>query len=187
SYVGLSHIPVVADRGIAVDLAKLMKADGSSFEQNGWSESLQSLGRVGDKQIALPFAISMYLVYYNADLVKKAGGNPDAMPTDWDGLLKLAGRIRALGPEMSGMYIPYTAGWYGAWYFQGVLFGLGGEMLQPGARTVAFEKDPVFTKAVGLYRRMADEGGMVPLADQAARQQFIAGRMGLFIDSISRL
>src|SRR5262249_7662498 len=102
-------------------------------------------------------------------------------------LLKLAGKIRALGSDISGMYIPYTSAWYGAWYFQGVLFGLGGEMIQPGARTVAFDKDPVFAKAVGMYRRMADEGGLVPLAAQAARQQFIAGRMGLFIDSISRL
>jgi multiple sugar transport system substrate-binding protein len=59
--------------------------------------------------------------------------------------------------------------------------------MQPSAKTVAFEKDPIFAKAVGMYRRMADEGGFVPIADQAARQQFIAGRMGLFIDSISRL
>jgi len=178
---------VVADRGIAVDLATLMKADGSTFEKNGWTESLQSLGRSGGKQIALPFAVSMSLVYYNADLVRKAGGDPDAMPRDWDSLLKLSGKIRALGPDISGMYIPYSSACYGAWYFQGVLFGLGGEMMQPGAKTVAFETDPIFAKAVGMYRRMADEGGFVPIADQAARQQFIAGRMGLFIDSISRL
>src|SRR5262249_42712195 len=38
-----------------------------------------------------------------------------------------------------------------------------------------------------LYRRMVDEGGMLNLPDQAARQQFIAGKMGLFIDSIARL
>ena len=187
NYVGLSHVPVVADRGIAVDLAALVKADGSTFEKSGWTESLQSLGRSGGKQIALPFAVSMSLVYYNADLVRKAGGDPDAMPRDWDGLLKLSGNIRTLGPDISGMYLPYSSAWYSAWYFQGVLFGLGGEMMQPSAKTVAFEKDPIFAKAVGMYRRMADEGGFVPIADQAARQQFIAGRMGLFIDSISRL
>lgn len=186
-YVGLSHLPVVADRGIAVDLGELMKADGSTFEKNGWTPSLQSLGKAGGKQIALPFAVSMSLVYYNADLVKKAGGDPNAMPRDWDGLLALGGKIRALGSDISGMYLPYSSAWYGAWYYQGVLFGLGGEMMQPGKRTVDFANDPIFAKAIGMYRRMADEGGFVPLADQAARQQFIAGRLGLFIDSISRL
>jgi len=186
-YVGLSYVPIVGERGIAVDLVPLMRADNSTFEKGGWTLSLQSLGKVGDKQLGLPFALSMSLVYFNADLVRKAGFDPDKMPRDWDGLLKVAGKIRALGPNISGMYMPYASNWYGAWYFQGVLFGLGGEMLPAGARTVAFDKDPYFQKAFGLYRRMVDEGGFVPLADQAARQQFIAGQMGLFIDSISRL
>jgi multiple sugar transport system substrate-binding protein len=186
-YVGLSFVPVLGERDIAVDLATLMKSDGSTFEKQGWTPSMQSIGQVGGKQYGLPFAVSMSLVYYNADLVKKVGADPANMPRDWDGLLQIAGKIKALGPDMSGMYIPYASNWYGAWYFQGVLFGLGGEMMQPNAKTVAFDKDPHFQKAFELYRRMVDEGGLVPLADQAARQQFIAGRMGLFIDSISRL
>ncbi|WP_137389557.1 extracellular solute-binding protein [Rhodoligotrophos defluvii] len=186
-YVGLSFVPIVGERDIAVDLTPLMKADGSSFEKEGWTASMQSIGQADGKQIGLPFAVSMSLVYYNADLVRKVGADPDNMPRDWDGLLGIAGKIKALGPDMAGMYIPYASTWYGAWYFQGVLFGLGGEMMTPNAKTVAFDKDPYFQKAFDLYRRMVDEGGLVPMSDQAARQQFIAGRMGLFIDSISRL
>ncbi|MDQ8726835.1 extracellular solute-binding protein [Bradyrhizobium sp. LHD-71] len=186
-YVGLSYVSTIDQRGLAVDLAPLMRADNSTFEKGGWTPPLQSLGKVGEKQLGLPFALSMSLVYFNADLVRKAGFDPAAMPRDWDGLLKVAGKVRALGPDIAGMYMPYASNWYGAWYFQGVLFGLGGEMMPPGAQAVAFDKDPHFQRAFGLYRRMVDEGGFVPLADQAARQQFIAGRMGLFIDSISRL
>ena len=186
-YLGLSHLPVVADRGLAVDLGPLMKADGSTFEQNGWTESLQTLGRVNGTQYALPFAISMSVAYYNADLVRQVGGDPANMPTDWDGIIELAGKIDALGDDYAGMYIPYSAGWYGAWYYQGVLFSHGGEMMQPGATTVSFTDDPAWQKAVGMYDRMAEQGGMKPLADQAQRQQFIAGKMGFVIDSISRL
>ncbi|MEQ8348211.1 MAG: extracellular solute-binding protein [Sneathiellaceae bacterium] len=186
-YLGLSHLPVVADRGLAVDLGPLMAADGSSFEENGWTESLQSLGRVDGRQLALPFAISMSLAYYNADLVRQVGGDPENMPRDWPGIIVLAGRVAALGPDYAGMYIPYSAGWYGAWYFQGVLFSHGGEMMQPGATRVAFSEDPAWQKAVGMYDSMAEQGGMKPLADQAQRQQFIAGKMGFVIDSISRL
>ena len=98
-YVGLSHIPTVAQRGLAVDLAPLMAADGQTFEENGWTESLQSLGRFGGKQLALPMAVSMSVVYYNADLVRRVGGDPDNMPKDWDGIIELAGKIRALGPD----------------------------------------------------------------------------------------
>jgi multiple sugar transport system substrate-binding protein len=186
-YLGLSHVPVVAQRGLAVDLAPLMKKDGETFEENGWTESLQSIGRADGKQLALPFAVSMSVVYYNADLVKQVGGDADNMPADWDGILDLASKIDALGPDYAGMYIPYSAGWYGAWYYQGVLFGHGGEMMQPGAKTVSISTDPQWQTAFGLYDRMAEEGGMKPQGDQAQRQQFISGKMGFVIDSISRL
>ncbi len=60
-------------------------------------------------------------------------------------------------------------------------------MMQPGATKVALADDPAWQKSIGMYRRMVDEGGMLALPDQAQRQQFIAGRMGFFLDSISRL
>jgi multiple sugar transport system substrate-binding protein len=100
--------------------------------------------------------------------------------------LALAGKIRALEPDMAGMYIPYTSAWYGAWYFQGIVYSAGGAMMRPGAKTVALGEEPG-RFATALYRRMVDEGGLLPLPDQAARQQFIAGKMGIFIDSIARL
>ena len=187
NYLGLSYLPTIADRGLAVDLAPLMEAEGETFEENGWTESLQSVGRFGGRQLALPFAISMSLTYYNADLVRQVGGDPDNMPSDWDGIIELAGAIDALGPDYAGMYIPYSANWYGAWYFQGALFSHGGEMMQPGATEVSITGDPAWQTAIGLYDRMAEEGGLKAVGDQAQRQQFIAGRMGFVIDSISRL
>lgn len=187
NYLGLSFVPTVADRNLAVDLAPLMERDGETFEENGWSDSLQSVGRFEGRQLALPFAISMSLTYYNADLVRQVGGDPDNMPTDWDGIIELAGKIDALGPDYAGMYLPYAASWYGAWYFQGALFSNGGEMMQPGAGKVALTDDPAWQTAMGLYDRMSEEGGMMAVGDQAQRQQFIAGRMGFVIDSISRL
>ncbi|MEM7530501.1 MAG: extracellular solute-binding protein [Pseudomonadota bacterium] len=186
-YLGLSHLGTVVDRGLAVEIAPLMKKDGETFEANGWTESLQTLGRVDGTQYALPFAVSMSVAYYNADLVREVGGDPENMPTDWDGIIELAGKISALGDDFAGMYIPYSAGWYGAWYYQGVLFSHGGEMMQPGATSVSLADDPAWQKAVGMYDRMAEEGGMLPLGDQAQRQQFISGKMGFVIDSISRL
>ena len=187
NYLGLSYLPTIADRGLAVDLAPLMEKDGETFEENGWTESLQSVGRYDGRQLALPFAISMSLTYYNADLVRRVGGDPDNMPTDWDGIIELAGKIDDLGLDHAGMYLPYSANWYGAWYFQGTLFSNGGEMMQPGNSKVSISDDPAWRTAMGLYGRMAEEGGMMAVGDQAQRQQFIAGRMGFVIDSISRL
>lgn len=186
-YLGLSHLKTVVDRGLAVEIGSLMEKDGQTFEENGWTDSLQTLGRVDGTQYALPFAVSMSVTYYNADLVRQVGGDPENMPTDWDGIIDLAGKIRGLGDDYAGMYIPYSAGWYGAWYYQGVLFSHGGEMMQPGEIQVSLSDDPAWQQAVGMYDRMAEDGGMLPLGDQAQRQQFISGKMGFVIDSISRL
>lgn len=185
TYVGLNHMRIVLERDLAVDLVPLMKADGTSFEAGGWTAAIQGLGQVDGHQIGLPFAVSTGVVYVNADLVRKAGGDPANMPRDWAGLLQLAGRIGKLGPDIAGMYMPWT-GASGAWLFQGLVYGVGGDIMKPGAKKVAFDGEEG-RYAITLYRRMVDEGAMPNIPDQAARQQFIAGKMGLFLDSISRL
>ena len=96
-YLGLSHLSTVADRGLAVDLSPLMQADGTTFEAKGWTPSLQTLGQARGKQLALPFAVSMPVVYLNGDLIRQVGGNPDQVPSDWNAILDLAGKVRALG------------------------------------------------------------------------------------------
>lgn len=187
TYVGISHIPTVANRDLHVDMDTLAEQDDATLEAGGWSASIQSIGRIDGELIGLPHAISMPVVYYNADLVREAGGDPDNMPTDWEGFLDLSGKIAALGNDYAGLYTPYSSTWYGAWGFQAVHFSHGGEMMQPGATSVDFASDPVWPISLGIYDRMAEEGGLMALGDQAQRQQFIAGRMGFVMDSISRL
>ncbi|MEM7696090.1 MAG: extracellular solute-binding protein [Pseudomonadota bacterium] len=187
TYVGISHIPTVANRELHVDLNTLAANDAATLDDGGWSPSIQSIGQVDGELIGLPHAISMPVVYYNADLVREVGGDPDNMPTDWEGFLELSGQIAALGEDYAGLYTPYSSTWYGAWGFQAVHFSHGGEMMAPGATTVDFANDPVWPTSLAIYDRMAEEGGLMPLGDQAQRQQFIAGRMGFVMDSISRL
>lgn len=187
TYVGISHILTVANRDLHVDMNRLMAEDGSTFDAGGWSPSLQSIGQVDGEQVGLPHAISMPVVYYNADLVREVGGDPDNMPSDWDGFLELSGKIADLGEDYAGLYTPYSSTWYGAWGFQAVHFSHGGEMMQPGATTVDFANDQVWPTSIGIYDKMAEEAGLMALGDQAQRQQFIAGRMGFVMDSISRL
>ena len=187
TYVGISHIPTVATRDLHVDLNTLAAKEDTPLDARGWSDSIQSIGRIGRELVGLPHAISMPVVYYNADLVRQVGGDPDNMPSDWEGFLELSGKIANLGDNYAGLYTPYSSTWYGAWGFQAVHFSHGGEMMQPGATTVDFANDPVWPVSIGIYDRMAEEGGLMALGDQAQRQQFIAGRMGFVMDSISRL
>ena len=175
SFIGLNRLRVLAERNIGTDLTPFIKAD-ANFANEGFSEGLLNLARFGGKQLGLAFATSNPIFYYNADLVRKAGGDPEHMPTSWDEVVKLAARINALGDGATGM----SFRWQGDdWMFSALLFGNGGTMLSPDEKKVAFN-GPEGLAALKLLDRMVKEGKMPSLTSDAAVQGFTAGKVGLF-------
>lgn len=182
SYQGLNRLRLFAERGIAQDLAPFLAREGDPALQ-GYTRNLLALAHFGGFQSGIAYAASNPICFYNADLVRRAGGNPDAMPTDWNGILALSARIKALGDGIEGLH--YTLGGED-WMFSALLFGHGGRMLTEDERDVAFA-GPEGLAAVRLYDRMVKEAGMVPLAGDAAAQAFAAGRLGIFYRSTALL
>ncbi|RVU21176.1 ABC transporter substrate-binding protein [Methylobacterium oryzihabitans] len=175
SFVGLNRLRVLAERKVGEDLAPLVAKD-AGLTQEGFSDHLLSLARIGDRQVGLAFATSNPIFYYNADLVRKAGGDPDAMPTDWDGIIALAAKIQALGDGTVGMGYRWMLD---DWMFSALLFGDGGRMMAPDESRVSFD-GPEGLAALRLLDRMVKEGRMPALTGDAMVQTFQAGRMGLF-------
>jgi len=175
SFIGLNRLRVLAERNIGIDLTPYIKAD-PDIANEGFSERLLNLARFGGKQVGLAFATSNPIFYYNADLVRKAGGDPERMPTTWDEVFKLAARIQALGDGVTGM----SYRWQGDdWMFSALLFGHGGTMLSADEKKVAFN-GPEGLGAVKLLDRMVKEGKMPSFSSDAAVQGFTAGKIGLF-------
>ncbi|MGL3210515.1 extracellular solute-binding protein [Bradyrhizobium sp. BR 1433] len=79
SHQGLNQIRPLADRGIAVPLDRFIAGD-PAWKTIGVPEAMTSLARYGGKTCALPFAISVPVLFYNTDLVRKAGGDPNNLP-----------------------------------------------------------------------------------------------------------
>ncbi len=117
-------------------------------------------------------------MFCNADLVRAACGDPEAMPATWDETIALGGRIDALGPYVMGMY--YAAG-DDDWMARNLLANDG---LAPITETgeIAFATDPG-AAALGLFARFHDEGGQQAIPNDAARQQMYAGGLGLYFNS----
>lgn len=175
SFIGLNRLRVLAERGIGVDLAPFIRKDGGLADE-GFSDTILNLARAGDKQLGLAFATSNPIFYYNAELVRRAGGDPNAMPTTWDEVLKLAARIHALGDGTVGM--GYR--WMGDdWMFSALLFGHGGAMLSADEKKLGFD-GPEGLASMRLLDRMVKEGRMPALTSDAMIQAFTAGKMGLF-------
>ena len=173
TFIGLNRLRMISERNVALDLGPLVKKDGNMAEE-GFSDTILKLAQVNGKQLGLAFATSTPIMYYNADLVKAAGGNPDVPPTTWDEVIALGGKIKALGNGVDGIDFR----WQGDdWMFSALLFGNGGTMLNADETKVAFN-GPEGLKAAETLQRMAKEGGLPVFTKSAGEQAFAAGKVG---------
>jgi multiple sugar transport system substrate-binding protein len=135
AFVGLNRVKLLADRGLGAALDPLIARD-AEWRSVGLPESALAMGQVEGRVVGLPFAISVPMVFFNADLVRRAGGNPDDFPTTWSGINALARRIAALGTPVTGGYFAYET--TGNWTFIALVQSLGGRMMSAGDRQIAF-------------------------------------------------
>ncbi|MEV6843608.1 sugar ABC transporter substrate-binding protein [Actinoplanes sp. NPDC051411] len=135
---------------------------------------------------AVPFLADNSALFYNRELLDRAGVDPERSLSSFDGYLDAARRVRALGPEIYG------------WSIAGNSPGVLGFVVQPhiwaadartiagdvGAQTGDVAGNAVVRRTLELYRTMWQEG-LLPkpnFADAATAwgSDFRAGTVGLF-------
>jgi multiple sugar transport system substrate-binding protein len=183
AFHGLNRQRTLDERQIPVDLKPFMDADPKTKDL-GFSPSLLSLGQVGSKQTGIGFALSTPILYYNADLVKQAGGDPQKLPTSWDEVTKLAAAIDGKGEGVRGMFFDWTI--TGNWSWQGLVFSHGGTMMSADESKVAFGEEPG-QKAMAALRSFVEQGKMADIQPAVMFQDFFSGRMGISMQSTAQL
>ena len=183
TFQGLNRIRVLVDKTIPAPLDGYIAAE-KDFDKQGFHQAMYDIGTASGKVYALPFAISLPIVYVNLDLVKQAGGDVNNLPTTWDGLLDLAKKVKALGPDTNG--ITYAWDITGNWLWQAPVFARGGSMLNADETKVAFD-GPEGQFAMRTIARLVTEGGMPNLDQPSMRATFAAGKTGIHITSTSDL
>lgn len=182
-YHGLNRQRVFYDRKLAQPMDALIAAD-TEFKTFGYSPGLLDVGRFGGKQLGIGFSVSTPIIYFNTDLVAKAGGNADALPTTWDGIFELARKIKALGGNNQGFQFDWDI--TGNWMWQALVFSNGGTMLTPDEKKVAFD-GPAGKAGIETLGRMVSEGTMRDVSQNVALQDFTSGALGIWGHSTSRL
>ncbi len=167
------------------EVGSMMAKEDAEWRKANYADSVLSLGKVDGKTYGLAFNASLPIIYINEDLVKKAGGDPKKMPDTWEAMLALAAKIKASTPDAAG--IAYNIhDWPDDWLFRAMILQAGGTMLDK-AETASGVAGPIGLKTMRNLRRMVTESGM-PLIDwDQSRQQFIAGKIGIFADTPARL
>jgi multiple sugar transport system substrate-binding protein len=183
AFHGLNRQRTLVERNIPVDLKPFMAEDPAIAAQ-GYSESLLSLGQVGAAQTGIGFSLSTPILYYNVDLMRRAGGNPERPPASWDEVIALARAIHGSGPDVQGMFFDWTI--TGNWSWQGLVFSHGGTMLNADESRVAFGEQPG-RAGMRTLRRFVDEGRMPDIRPATMFSDFFAGRMGICMQSTAQL
>jgi multiple sugar transport system substrate-binding protein len=142
-------------------------------------ESFMSPSTLDGKIYGLPVAASARAMYYNKDLLTKAGVTEP--PATWDALVDDAKKVKALGGDvygfgLQGKEIETDAYWYYS------LWTHGGEILENGKSGVA---SPGAIASLQLYRDMIDQGLTEPQPTGSNRQDverlFKQGRIAMLL------
>lgn len=183
TFQGLNRVRVFADKGIAQPLNERIAAE-KDFESEGFHEAMFAAGTIDDTVYGVPFAISLPVAYYNLDLVRQAGGDPQHLPETWDELIALATRIDALGDDIHGV----TPEWSitGNWFWQSLVFANGGTMMNDDETKVAFDGE-AGQQAIDVLARMVRQAHAPNLSGTDMRTAFAAGKVGILLTSTAYL
>jgi multiple sugar transport system substrate-binding protein len=172
-------------RNQVTDLGPMLAAEPEAWRKANYADQVLALGRVDGKLYGMAFNASTPIMYFNEDLVQKAGGDPSKFPDTWDGVIDMAKRIRATTPDANG--IAYDVhGWPDDWLWRAMILQSGGQMLNDAGTAVAFGGETGL-KALRTFRRLVTDGGMQLIDWDQSRQQFAAGKIGIFFASPAHL
>lgn len=180
---GTNLIHIFVDRKLAVPLDAFVAAE-KDWNKQGYVPGMVSTGMVNGKLYGMPYALSTPILYYNADLIAKAGGNPDTPPATWPELFALAEKIKNPAEGISGAYIVWST--TGNYLWQELLFTHGGKMLSDDGKKAGFDT-PEGLKTFEILRDLVQKAGMQNMTDEQATQAFIAGKIGFFLSSSARV
>ena len=175
---------VLVPRKQIVELDPLLAAEPAQWRTGNYSDKILDLGKVHGKLYGLAVNASLPVMYFNTELVKKAGGDPNHMPDTWDGVIALAKKIHATS-NLAGMAYNVHE-WPDTWLVQAILTQQGVPMLDPTGTKIAFDNDKGVA-ALTLLRRFVTEGGMKLIGFDESRQAFVAGNIGIFFDTPARM
>jgi multiple sugar transport system substrate-binding protein len=135
-------------------------------------------GSIDGKVYGLPIAASARAMFYNKQMLTKAGF-PDG-PATWDDVVAAAGKIKgtgAYGFGLQGTQIETDVYWYYA------LWSYGGELVNKQGKS-AFDS-PAGVQALTLYKMMIDQGLTAPDVTSYNREDlqnlFKQGRLSMVI------
>jgi multiple sugar transport system substrate-binding protein len=145
--------------------------------------NILSLGQLKGVQHGMPYGLSTPVFFYNADLFKQSGLNPDQGPATWADVVTMSQAIKA----KTGKYGTYLQNPNDDWMFQQMVLGNGGEMLSADGKRVAFDS-PQAAEGLQVWADLTNKHKANPnLTRDEGENNFIAGQIAMYATTIAKL
>ncbi|MBV2183968.1 MAG: ABC transporter substrate-binding protein [Rhizobium sp.] len=167
----------LVEQDLIVPFDDVVETDEEKQWLNSFYPALMANSQVEGKTWGIPFQRSTIVMYYNKDMFRAAGLDPEKAPKTWDEMLA-AGKALAKDGRF-GLMVPSTG--YPYWMLQCFAIQNGKELMSKDGTSVNFA-DPAVIEALAFWRSLAAEHKISPeglIEWGTLRQAFVQGQTAM--------
>lgn len=165
------------EQDLIVPFDDLVEGEAETEWLDSFYPALMSNSIIDGQTWGIPFQRSTIVAYYNRDMFRDAGLDPDAPPTTWDEMVAAGEALTSDGRY--GLMIPSTG--YPYWMFQALASQNGVELMSDDGLTTYFD-DPAVVEALEFWQALSTEHGIMPEGTVewgTLRQAFLQGETAM--------
>lgn len=178
----------MTDSGYAIPVEDMFETTG--FDPSCVMDIITSYYTVDGKQMSMPFNVSTPMLYYNKDVFKEAGLDPETPPKNFDEVMEFSKQIVESGAAPVG----FAQAIYG-WFFEQQIAGQGQYYAdnengrKAAATAVDFDKNGAGLKIFETWKNLLDSGYAANYGSTTADTQtaFFAGQAAIIVESTAIL
>jgi multiple sugar transport system substrate-binding protein len=182
--IGHLYMRYVANNFPYVSITSLAKQYGGEDHLKRFGSNILALAQVNGEQVGMPYSLSTIVNYYNADILRKAGLDPDNPPQTWAEWRKAAPVIKAKTGKY-GIYVQYLDD---NWSTEAFIASNGGSLLTCGSDGTyrAVFDSPEAVEAIQFWSDVVNEGIALYALENVGEQSFLVGDTATYMTSIAR-
>jgi len=173
------------EQGHIVPFDDLVEGEEGKAWLSSFYPALMANGNIEGKTWGIPFQRSTIVAYYNKDMFRAAGLDPESPPTTWDDLVSMGKKLTK--DDTYGVMIPSTG--YPYWMFQALAIQNGKEVMSNDGLTTSFD-DPKVVETLEFWKSLSTEHGVMPEGTVewgTLRQAFLEGQTAMMWHSTGNL
>ena len=178
----------MSDSGYAIPVEDMFAS--TNFDSSSVMDIITSYYTVDGKQMAMPFNVSTPMLYYNKDVFKAAGLDPETPPKNFDEVMEYSKKIVESGAAPVG----YAQAIYG-WFFEQQIAGQGKYYAnnengrKEAATAVDFDQNGAGLKIFETWKNLLDSGYAANYGSTTADTQtaFFSGQAAIIVESTAIL